>query len=262
MKIMFFRRLTQVSLLGLFVLGNIYGFKVLVGDLSASIALGIVPLSDPFATLQLLLAGATLTFSGIMGAILVFAFYATIASRAFCSWVCPINLFSDVAYKIRYKFGFNKDRRILNLNKNTRYYILVLSLILSAFLGIAAFESISQIGIVTRGVVFLQGSVVGFVLCIIAFDVFLLERGICSHLCPLGAFYAVISKFSLIRIKHTLQNCTKCNKCKLICPEVQVLDMIGKRSDFVRNTECISCGRCIDVCDDNALEFSIRDLRR
>ena len=91
---------------------------------------------------------------------------------------------------------------------------------------------------------------------------FVLKRGICSHVCPLGAFYAVISKFALIRVKHDANACTKCMKCKLVCPEVQVLDMIGKESRAVSSSECISCGRCIDVCGDGALNFSIRNLRR
>jgi len=48
-------------------------------------------------------------------------------------------------------------------------------------------------------------------------------------------------------------------KCKDVCPEVQVLNMIGKRSEFVVKQECTNCGRCVDVCDDDALGFNIRN---
>jgi ferredoxin-type protein NapH len=49
-------------------------------------------------------------------------------------------------------------------------------------------------------------------------------------------------------------------KCKVVCPEQQVLYMIGKESIPVLSGECTNCARCIEVCDDDALNFSIRDL--
>ena len=48
-------------------------------------------------------------------------------------------------------------------------------------------------------------------------------------------------------------------KGKEVCPEVQVLGMIGKRSEDVAKAECTNCGRCVDVCDDDALGFHIRN---
>jgi len=46
-------------------------------------------------------------------------------------------------------------------------------------------------------------------------------------------------------------------KCKDVCPESQVLHMIGKKSITVNDIECTNCGRCIDVCGDDSLEFTI-----
>ena len=261
MKFLILRRITQISILVLFILGNVYGVKILSGNLSSSLLFGQIPLSDPFAVLQILLAGFSVGINAIIGAIIVFAFYALIAPRAFCSWICPVNLLTDITYKLREKFGF-KGEKILNVSKNLRYYLLALTLILSLALSLPAFESISFVGIIQRGIIYGSVSAIGIAIGIVAFDMFVLKRGICSHVCPLGAFYAVISKFALIRVKHDANACTKCMKCKLVCPEVQVLDMIGKESRAVSSSECISCGRCIDVCGDGALNFSIRNLRR
>ena len=36
--------------------------------------------------------------------------------------------------------------------------------------------------------------------------------------------------------------------------------MIGKKSQIVDMGECTLCGRCVEVCDDDALHFSIRDF--
>ena len=49
-------------------------------------------------------------------------------------------------------------------------------------------------------------------------------------------------------------------KCKEICPESQVLHMITKESKPVLSGECTNCGRCVEVCDDDALNFSIKKL--
>ena len=95
MKFLILRRITQISILVLFILGNAYGFKILSGNLSSSSLFGQIPLSDPFAVLQILLASFSVGINAIIGAIIVFVFYALIAPRAFCSWVCPVNLLTD-----------------------------------------------------------------------------------------------------------------------------------------------------------------------
>lgn len=50
--------------------------------------------------------------------------------------------------------------------------------------------------------------------------------------------------------------------CISICPERQVLNMIGKESRFVSGLECTNCGRCIEVCNDDALDFKLRVLNK
>jgi ferredoxin-type protein NapH len=51
-------------------------------------------------------------------------------------------------------------------------------------------------------------------------------------------------------------------KCKVVCPESQVLFMVDKESIQVLDGACTNCGRCVEVCDDNALNFSIRKLAK
>ena len=79
-----------------------------------------------------------------------------------------------------------------------------------------------------------------------------------GHLCPLGAFYSVIGKFSLLKVKHIKDNCTSCMKCFQVCPEEQVLDIVTKADGYIKSGECTNCARCIEVCHDKALKFSIR----
>ena len=106
MKFLILRRITQISILALFILGNFYGVKILSGNLSSSLLFGQIPLSDPFALVQILLASFSVGINAIIGAGIIFALYALVAPRAFCSWICPINLLTDIAFKLREKFGF------------------------------------------------------------------------------------------------------------------------------------------------------------
>jgi len=262
-KYLILRRLTQIGILILFFGANAWGWKMLEGNLSTSKIFGIIPMSDPFAVMQMIAAGAVVATDLLLGVAVVTLFYFIVGGRAFCSWVCPINMVTDSANFLR-RF-FDIDRAQLQkqpIGRNVRYWVLGLSLIVSAFMGIAAFEFISPISMLHRGIIFGIGFGWAAVLIIFLFDLFVLKNGWCGHICPLGAFYSLLGKFSLIRVHHIEENCTLCMKCKVVCPEKQVLFMIGKESLPVLSGECTNCARCIEVCDDDALKFSIRDFAK
>lgn len=254
MKWLILRRFTQFLVLALFILGNHFGIEILKGNLSSSVFVNSLHLSDPFATLQLLLAGFSLESASLIGACLVLVFYALSAPRAFCAWVCPINLLTDFAALLRQKLGISKS--LLNLGKKTRYYVLMAVLLGSLAFSVPIFESVNYIAIFTRAILDLSLSALNLAVVIVIFEIFAGNRMICSHLCPLGAFWALCSKFALIRITYDSEICGDCDECKKVCPEVQVLNMVGKKSGKV-GSECISCGRCADICENKALKFSI-----
>lgn len=39
--------------------------------------------------------------------------------------------------------------------------------------------------------------------------------------------------------------------CKKACPQVDILTMVGKNDGYVKS-ECISCGKCVDICEHEA----------
>ena len=97
MKYLILRRISQILILLLYFAANAWGVNILAGDISSSRFLNTIPLADPFALLQMLFAGALLSSTVITGAIIIFLFYALIGGRAFCAWVCPINMVTDLA---------------------------------------------------------------------------------------------------------------------------------------------------------------------
>lgn len=261
-RFLFARRFTQISIMVLYVIANVYGINILMGNLSSSLLFETIPLSDPYAVLQMLAAGAILSFDVLLGAFIITMFYMIIAGRAFCSWICPVNIITDFANFLRRKFGFNQIQKKQPASRNIRYWVIAISLVISFFMGLAAFELISPISMVHRGIIFGLGFGWATILVIFLFDLFVLKNGWCGHICPLGGAYSLIGKFSFIRVNHNVDNCTSCMKCKEVCPESQVLWMVTKESSPVLSGECTNCARCIEVCDDDALNFSIKNLKK
>jgi len=249
------RRITQISVLFLFLSGNALGWNVVRGNLSSARIVDTIPLSDPFAVLQNLSAGASIASDAVTGAVIVFLFYGILGGRVFCSWICPVNMVTDLANWIRKRIWPVNAPMSWNIGRGVRYWIMALSVILSAILGVAAFEWISPIGAMHRGIIYGFGLGWTFVLAVFLFDLFAVQNGFCGHICPLGGFYSLMGRFGILRIGYDRGRCTSCMKCLDICPESQVLHTVGKRSGPVLSGACINCGRCIEVCDDNALSF-------
>ena len=256
------RRITQISVMVLYVIANVYGINFLTGNLSSSLLLNTVPLGDPYAVLQMAVAGAIISVDILLGAFIISIFYLIVGGRAFCSWVCPVNMITDLANYLRRKFGFNQIQKKQPASRNIRYWVIAISFVISFFMGIAAFELISPISMIHRGIIFGLGFGWATIVIIFLFDFFVLKNGWCGHICPLGGFYSLVGRFSLIRVHHNADNCTACMKCKEVCPENQVLHMVTKTSIPVLSGECTNCGRCVEVCDDDALNFSIKNLKK
>ena len=254
------RRIIQFSVLLLFAGGNYFGWTLLKGNLSSGLLLGELKLSDPFAVLQMLATGFWVGSDVLVSALIIMAFYTLLSGRMFCSWVCPVNPISDFFRWIRRQWNINSN--VISIHKNLRYGILVLTLILSAITGLAAFETISPIGFLHREIILGVGAAWAVVLMLVLFDLGLVKNGWCGHLCPLGAFYALLGNGGLLKVKHKKENCTNCNACFKVCPEVHVLDIVGKTDGFIKSGECTNCSRCIEVCEDNALNYSIRGLKK
>lgn len=254
------RRIVQLGVLVLFFGTFHWGWSIkdkllLTGNLSGSSLLDVIPMADPFATLQIFLTGHILESEVIIGAALVLAVYLLLG-RVWCSWVCPINMVTDLAGWLRNKIGISN---MVSLKRNTRYAVLVLTLVLSVLTGVAAFEWVSPISMMHRGIIFGLGFGWTAILGIFLFDLLILKHGWCGHICPLGAFYSLTGKTAQLRIAFDTPTCTHCGECAKVCPEPQVLNL-KKASEawMVASGECTNCGRCIAVCPEDTLKFNFR----
>lgn len=250
------RRLLQTGLLLLFFGGNAFGWDVLKGNFSSAMLFSKIPLSDPYAVVQIMATGFIVATDALLGAAIILLLYGLLFGRMFCAWVCPMNIVTDSAIFINKKLQLNKKSM---LPRNIRYGVLVLGIVLSFFLSTPAFEAISPVSTLHRGLIFGMGGGWAIIAAVFLFDLALLRNGWCGHLCPIGASYALIGRFALIKVRHDSEKCTDCGRCFEVCPERQVLDIINIKPGIISSSECTNCSRCIEVCDDKALKISLRN---
>ncbi len=176
-----------------------------------------------------------------------------------CSWVCPVNLISDSANWLRRKL---KIRTTTKLSRKTRFWVLAMTLVLPIVLGTMAWELINPVSMFHRGLIFGMGASWIVLVGIFLFDFLLVEQGWCGHICPLGAFYNIVGRYSPVKVSaYQRENCDKCMDCFTVCPESQVLKMplFGKEKGFgplIKSADCTNCARCIDVCAQDVFKIT------
>ncbi|MFC1233436.1 quinol dehydrogenase ferredoxin subunit NapH [Vibrio sp. F74] len=254
-RFLILRRLCQLSVIGLFIMGPTWG--VLEGNLSSSVLLGTVPMSDPLLLLQTMATGYWPETTAILGGIVVAGFYAIAGPRMFCGWICPMNLVTDLAAWIRRKTGLKASYQ---WPSSLRYWLLAAILIGSAVSGTLLWTWLDPVSALHRGIIFGFGAGSVLILLVFLIDLLLVEHAWCGHLCPLGATYGVIGRYSLMRVTATnREQCNNCMDCYNVCPEPKILRQPLKEGDRkIMSQDCISCGRCIDVCAEKVFEFRIR----
>lgn len=259
------RRLSQLTVMGLFLIGPWFGLWLFEGNLSSSRVMDTIPLTDPFVLLQLLAAGHWPLLTAWLGALMVLAGYALVGGRVFCSWVCPLNPVTDAAAWLRRRLGLRQGS---GLSNRLRYWLLATILVVPLIGGVVVWESVNPVSLLHRGLLFGMGWGWLFIVAVFLFDTFVVDRGWCGHLCPQGAFWGLVNRLRPIQVTAAhRQQCTSCMDCYAVCPEPQVLKgpVHGARRGVgpeIEMTDCSHCGRCIDVCSEDVFSFTTRFAKK
>lgn len=255
------RRASQLGVLALFLVGPWFGWWLVKGNLSYSYTLNTLPLTDPLLLLQVLVTRHTPERNAVIGALIVLAFYALVGGRVFCAWVCPINPVTDAASALRRKLDI---RGGADMPRSARLWMLGLILVLAASTGTIVWELVNPVSMLHRGLIFGMGMGWLLILAIFLFDLFVMKRGWCGHLCPVGAFYGLLGSKSLVRISAAKRAaCNDCLDCFAVCPEQHVIKLPLKGAakgigPVVTSGDCSNCARCIDVCAKDVFTFAVR----
>lgn len=189
----------------------------------------------------------------ILGILLLFG---VVFGRVVCGFLCPFGLLQELLYRIPSpKIKKNQWTKRLSVLK---YVVLVLFVIaVPLFFAVPGFcKYICPAGTLEGGVFLVAGNerlqaMAGrlfswkmAVLVIILVSAVFVFRSFCRFLCPLGAFYSLFHKVSILGMKVDKEKCNGCNACVSHCK----LDV-----KCVGDRECIQCGECIAHCRKCAL---------
>lgn len=182
-------------------------------------------------------------------------FITAIMGRFFCGFLCSFGTMGDFFWYIgtklklkRPKIGSRADRMM----KKTKYVLLVIIFLLCWTLGVTILNGTDNpwtvFGMLTRLDGWTEGGVllsIGMLLLvlIIAGSLYI-ERFFCRYLCPLGAVFAIVSKFRLFKIRKPRRDCGSCRACTKRCS----MGISLYKSNIVKSAECIDCLNCVEIC--------------
>lgn len=274
-KVTIIRRVVQLAMLVLFCLPpllagwGIFGLfaggdeqmpapadGVFFGSLSSS-SVGGVTLFDPLAALEVFAASHSLELTALAGALLVLVAYGVIRGRAFCGWVCPVNLLGEGADWLRCKLGVAVPER--TVPRRTKMLVALVVVVLSALVGFPVFEAVSPIGAVNKGLVFGGIAGAGTLLAVLTAELFFSRRIWCRSLCPLGGVYQAVGRAGQVNVAIDHKACIHCDQCKAVCLADPVIlePAVDGDEPLVRAGDCMACGACVDACPTKALRFRI-----
>ena len=251
----------------LFFLSFAIDIQTLEGTLSGSRFLGF-HLIDVYTNMQLALATYHIPINMVIGTVTIVVFYMLVGGRSYCSWVCPYGLLSEIGEKWHNMLVTKKIIKERKFDHRVRYLFWAIFLVTAFTSGYMVFETINVVGIMSRAIAYGWSLGLVWVLVVLAFEVFYSRRAWCTYICPIGTTYGMIGKASALRIEWN-DNCDHCMVCHDVCFENQVLEITkakydkqreekGITKEYITGADCTLCGRCIDVCHEDALSFDFR----
>ncbi len=218
----------------------------------------------PIGAFQAVVGSSSFHFSYYITGFLILL--GVLLGRFICGFLCPFGWFQELLHKIPGKKLSTKKWKPLTYVK---YFVLLFMVVLlPAFvvngLGMGdpffckylcpqgVLEGAIPLSIASTGIRSALGALFRWKLLILIVVVILsilIYRPFCKWICPLGAFYALMNRVSLLTIEANAHTCISCGKCAKICEmDVDILNAPN-------HAECIRCGKCISACPTDALHF-------
>lgn len=220
-------------------------------------ALGACPLGSLQHSLTSGASGFPYYVLGLM------VFFGALLGRAVCAFLCPMGLLQDLLDRVPLKKArtFRWDRPLRYL-KYAVLAVFVIAIPLAVRLSPAFCSWICPSGTLAgvmlaltepsligrMGSVFMLKAAILLLLIVLSMKIC---RPFCRYICPLGAFYSLFNRVSLVRIGLDREACAHCGRCTEVC------GMGADPSEDPDSAECIRCGACVHECPEGALRYRV-----
>lgn len=218
----------------------------------------------PIGSFQAVVGSSKFNFSYYVTGTLILL--GVLLGRFVCGFLCPFGWLQELLHKIPGKKISTKKLKPLTYIK---YVVLLFAVVLPPVLVVndvgmgdpffckyicpqGVLEGAIPLAIANAGIRSALGHLFTWKLAVLIAVVVLsvlFYRPFCKWICPLGAFYALMNKVSLLGIRVDACKCVSCGKCSKVCQ----MDV-----DVVRapnHAECIRCGKCIGACPVDAISY-------
>lgn len=203
-----------------------------------------------------------------------FSYYVTgtliligvLLGRFVCGFLCPFGWLQELLHKIPGKKLSTKGLKALTYIK---YFVLLFAVVVLPVMVVndvgmgdpffckyicpqGVLEGAIPLSITNAGIRSALGQLFTwklFVLIAVVVLSVLFYRPFCKWICPLGAFYGLMNKASLLGIRVDACKCISCGMCSKVCQ----MDVDVTRAP--NHAECIRCGKCIGACPVDAIGY-------
>lgn len=225
--------------------------------------------SCPIGSMQSVIAGRGRNFSYYVFGLLVL--FGVLLGRFICGFLCPFGWIQQLLHKIpgrKLAVPGKVDRPLRYLKYVVLVvFVLALPIFLVDGFGLSApyfCKWICPAGTLEGGIPLVSTNAslraslgflfwwkIGLLTLTILLSI-LIYRPFCKYICPLGAFYALFNRISLVRMQLDSNKCIRCGACERACPmQVPVLKNIN-------SAECIRCGACSKACPVDCISMKLR----
>jgi ferredoxin len=234
-------------------------------------------------------------FAANIAALAALILITLLLGRVYCSVICPLGIFQDVVSRLagignKNRFSYRPPRKAFVIVRYALLAVFALSAIIGISFIIVLLEPYSAYGRMVSqifGPLYQWGNTIlayfaeragsyAFysvdvwlksatalgvaVLTFVIIGIFAWKsgRGYCNTVCPVGAFFGILTKYSLMKPRIDKEKCVNCGLCAKNCKSA-CIDTDLRKIDYSR---CVACFNCLERCPKGGITYAMSNTKK
>lgn len=224
-----------------------------------------------------------IAIGAVSGAVIIVLGITLVAGRLYCSFLCPLGAFMDLALGVKPGKKHFQWKAGRHLSRRLPFRIMRIFFLIAGFIAIDFFDPFSifgrfmavlvrpplgmanngfselleKIGVYTIPPVNIRYPawpvtvLVLVYLCVILAMTLKKKRLYCNSVCPVGTLLGLVARLSFYRVSIDSQSCSGCRACERVCKAW----CIDSRNYEVDTCRCVGCGDCLSICPAQSIAY-------